>query len=105
MDGGRWKTMLCYNWPTATLARLTTDPKATCIRVVAMNQINFKTLDVMKAKLAYTRVVAFQPTGWSQSTDNALLKPRYKGSDVIISIPYSEHSSFDELVEFVSTFR
>lgn len=87
------------------LQQITIDPQSTNLRVVSMNQINFKALATIKAASRYNRVVAFQPTGWTHSSDNSLLKPRNKGHDVIIAIPYSEHSSFEELVDFVKTFR
>ena len=35
----------------------------------------------------------------------SLLKERKRGSDSIMALPYSEHSSFTELVDFLKTFR
>jgi hypothetical protein len=81
--------------------------------------------------LPVKRIVAFQPTGWSHSSGGSgggrkskasrvapaattsssaapgahLLKERRNGPDSIIALPYSEHSSFTELVDFLKTFR
>lgn len=54
-------------------------------------------------------VVAFRPTGWAFTKRQA--EQGYKpwvendGATRIFSIPYSEHSSFDELKEFVAAVR
>jgi hypothetical protein len=36
---------------------------------------------------------------------SSLLYPRHKDGNTIYAVPYSEHSSFSELVSFVKTFR
>lgn len=84
-----------------------------------MSEINFNSLINIKKKsigkqntngLQYSRIVAFQPTGWSHTsksnitTNSAMLHPRIKDGNIIYSIPYSEHSSFDELIDFVKKF-
>ncbi len=103
--------MLCYDWPTLTLARLTTDPKSSFLWVVPMNQINFKSISSLKQKSGYQRAIAFQPTGWSlnrgeSSGGNTYLKIRKsKDGDTIVSLPYSEHSSFGELVDCVKILK
>ena len=44
--------------------------------------------------------------GGSSSHNNvAALRPRVKGNITIYSVPYSEHSSFGELVQCIRTFR
>ena len=114
VDRTRWKGMLCFDWPPDRLARLTTDPQAASLWVAPLGQVNFKSLAAMKAKkLACSRVVGFQPTGWTfsgkkESTDtaqNSILSIRSSGQVIIYSVPYSEHSSFGELVDFLRTFR
>ncbi len=56
----------------------------------------------------FDRVIAFKPTGWTFSKyrksnfDIKSLQPIYVNAKItIIPIPYSEHSSFDELADFV----
>lgn len=56
---------MCYDWGLEEKGRLTTDCRATPIWVASMNQINFKAISAMKKKGNYSKVVAFQPTGWS----------------------------------------
>lgn len=114
VDKAKWKSMLCYNWPMSDLATLTQDSSQTNLWVVSMSDLNFKSLATIRQKnSSYARVVAFQPTGWTFTDTNASSRPcqgggascRSKGPDSIYSIPYSEHSSFNELVLFVETFR
>jgi DNA cross-link repair 1A protein len=114
--------MCCYDWSLEEKARLTTDCNAANIWVVSMNQINFNYLENFKKKKTIcNRVIGFQPTGWThkptgQTTNNPsqrstllqrhpFLNLRQKEGNIIYSIPYSEHSSFSELINFVQTFR
>ncbi len=121
--------MLCFDWTTEQQARLTTDPNITDIWVVPLNHINFNALEKLKRqKPRCNRVVAFQPTGWTHNnngnrfnhnerkgticqqpdsvTDNSpIVHARRKEGHVIYSVAYSEHSSFRELVDFVSIFK
>jgi DNA cross-link repair 1A protein len=97
------------------LAMLTTDSSLTNIWVVSMSEINFNSLNNIKKismenkknGIQYSRIVAFQPTGWSHTaksnitTISSMLHPRIKDGNTIYSTPYSEHSSFDELIDFV----
>jgi hypothetical protein len=120
VDKTRYKSMLCYDWPMSMQEKLTTDPNATNIWVVSLNQVNFHNLeDLLARRPDCDRVIAFQPTGWSfpaASTKKATLNtnleitiptliPRVKGKSKIFSVAYSEHSSFTELIEFIKTFR
>jgi hypothetical protein len=172
VDKTRWKGMMCFDWPTEHLARLTTDDTKTNIWVTAMNHVNFTMMKTFKqqrdARFQCERVIGFQPTGWTQGSgstpryggygnnnktnnninnpaDNSkfgaggrsksaynnknnfsnrvpemgllssdpeehdhlssLLYPRHKDGNTIYAVPYSEHSSFSELVSFVKTFR
>ncbi|KAG0630723.1 hypothetical protein M758_1G199900 [Ceratodon purpureus] len=56
----------------------------------------------------YNSIVAFSPTGWSFGKDKKRLQGRpgrryQQGSIIRYEVPYSEHSSFTELKEFVRT--
>lgn len=127
VDKTRYRNMLCYDWTVVEQARLTTDPAASRLWVVSMGQLNFNAFAGMRQRHrdgGGMRFVGFQPTGWSYSAANekrgtaaaaaaarsgdssrrqssAHLKPRKKAADVIYSVPYSEHSSFDELMDFM----
>ena len=57
--------MLCYDWGLEEKGRLTTDYNATPLWVANMGQINFKAILAMKRKGGFSKVVAFQPTGWA----------------------------------------
>ncbi|OIV89756.1 hypothetical protein TanjilG_02888 [Lupinus angustifolius] len=60
-------------------------------------------------KEQFTAILAFRPTGWTFSekmcTDLELIKPVSKGNITIYGVPYSEHSSFTELQDFVQFLR
>ena len=45
VDKTRWKSMLCFDWPTHKLARLTTEPSEASLWVAPLGQINFKSLE------------------------------------------------------------
>lgn len=128
VDKTRWKTMLCYDWTMEQQTQLTTDPFSTSLWVVPLHNINFNSLvGLLKKKSSCNRVVAFQPTGWTHnnspgsdqghknrygSTNNTkefspsdIVGARRKEGHVIYSVPYSEHSSFTELVDFIQTFK
>lgn len=85
---------------------LTTDKDATNIQVVPMNQLKknllYKTLNNCSA--TYTKILAIKPTGWAFK--NGLQNDISFDSKVILmELPYSEHSSFDELENFVKTIK
>lgn len=54
----------------------------------------------------FKRVVLFRPTGWTLKKDAAAqYKPWIEGNKRQYAVPYSEHSSFDELVAFVRAMK
>lgn len=109
VDPSRRRAMSHYCWTEDRLARLVTDPTKSDLWVAPLGQVNFKSLTSMRSKIGgYTQVVAFQPTGWSYTrsgSGESLLSKKMSGQDCIYSVPYSEHSSFSELVDFVRLFR
>ncbi|XP_015163383.1 DNA cross-link repair protein SNM1 isoform X2 [Solanum tuberosum] len=73
-----------------------------------------KALGILQRYLAsqdgqYTSMLSFRPTGWTYSEtigENLnLIKPTSKGNITIYGVPYSEHSNFIELQEFVQFLR
>ena len=135
VEPSRYKAMMCFNdWSTQEKSMLTTNPNISNIWVVPMNKINFNSLTKLKFKKGQQckRVVAFQPTGWTftqasnpdpslhtktsnnESRNSAtvvnsesllVLRSNPRDTNVIYSVPYSEHSSFGEIIDFVQIFR
>uniref|UniRef100_A0A7N0VMX7 DNA repair metallo-beta-lactamase domain-containing protein n=1 Tax=Kalanchoe fedtschenkoi TaxID=63787 RepID=A0A7N0VMX7_KALFE len=105
-NGSRRRILQSYGWPELS-DNLCTSGKDTFLHVMPMSHLRFDTLnEYMKTfKGQYTSVLAFRPTGWtySQKIGNQLdlIKPTSKGNITIYGVPYSEHSSFSELQEFV----
>lgn len=106
VDKTRWKTIMCYDWDINDKAMVTTDKSATNIHVVSMNQINFNNFYNIRNKngFAFSHVVGFSPTGWTHKS-SGLIVPRTKDGNVIYDVPYSEHSSFNELKDFIKRMR
>ena len=82
------------------------------IWVVPMGHCSFQHMDAYLADAnssakglggGYSRVVAFRPTGWTHGGGGkkakGLITTRRSGNKVIHGVPYSEHSSFSELVD------
>jgi len=101
---------------------LTSNPDESCVHVLNMAQLGIDSVNnyYNNYKDKYDMVIAFRPTGWvfkpkkenkKQLTDNKKileelnnlkLKPTYYNRNVSIwGIPYSEHSSFVELENFI----
>jgi hypothetical protein len=102
------------------MSRVTTQPTEARIHVVPMGLLRFDRMhSILRAFGKYTHMVAFHPTGWAFSGGRAGKPPLNKsgggggagggGGDLKeerrqnmtrILVPYSEHSSFTELIEF-----
>ena len=48
-----------------------------------------------------TQVVGFVPTGWMYEMRRSTFPTRNKGPCTVHLVPYSEHSSYEELREYV----
>jgi DNA cross-link repair 1A protein len=92
------------------MQQLTTDPASTPLWVVPIGHCNFATMRRLYSKRStlqsdYASIIAVQPTGWTFSAKSKqpgqLLSKRAKGSDIIYGAPYSEHSSYSELLDCV----
>ncbi len=51
--------------------------------------------------MAMTQVVGFVPTGWMYEMRRSTFPLRTKGPCTVHLVPYSEHSSYEELREYV----
>ncbi|RQM30211.1 hypothetical protein B5M09_000303, partial [Aphanomyces astaci] len=84
---------------------------ASCsLHVVPMRSLNFDVMGglLTKHRLRFHKVIAFQPTGWTFSGKKHKLsstRMQMDGKLIIYGIPYSEHSSFEELCAFVTAFK
>lgn len=100
------------------MSRVTTQPTEARIHVVPMGLLRFDRMhSILRAFGKYTHMVAFHPTGWAFSGGRAGKPPLNKSGGgggggvgdlkeerrmnmTRILVPYSEHSSFTELIEF-----
>ena len=123
VDSTRYKTLACCSgsWPELQSV-LTTNKKDSCLWVVPNGHINFQHLGAYLGKAnhatqalnsPYTNIVAFRPTGWSFSpskqkkidNSSSILNMKSNGNITVYGVPYSEHSSFKELVDCLFTLK
>ncbi|XP_050372696.1 DNA ligase 6 isoform X2 [Argentina anserina] len=62
---------------------------------------NFVRMEEIMAERGYSRVVGFVPTGWTYEVKRNKFAVRSKDELEIHLVPYSEHSNYDELREYV----
>ncbi|GBG30696.1 DNA ligase 1 [Hondaea fermentalgiana] len=114
--------MSCLKLPPAR-ADLLTDDRTAQVHMCRMGaagdvwpyfQPNFNAVQAYIDKIRvetgfrFDRVIAFIPTGWAESSNwNKLNRSRVndEGNFVVNLIPYSEHSNFPELTEFVGFLK
>ena len=114
VDTQRYRILSALEWPDERLAMLTTKKDESNIWIVPMGHLNMKKMPeyltgLSKAKnpvRTFDRVVGFRPTGWSNTTGNSIVTTRRSGTKLAVhSVPYSEHSSFPELLECIQTLK
>ena len=127
VDHRRYRILKALQWPANRMAMLTTRPTETCLWVVPLGHINMKKLQPYLSvtnggrTMNFDAVIGFRPTGWSHSakgsttgrraastaatTTNSIVKTQRKGNFTVHSVPYSEHSSFPELVDCVRSLK
>lgn len=109
-NASRRRILQSFDWPQLS-KNLCTDGKDTLLHVLPISSLKHETLkNYLKTyQDQFNAVVAFRPTGWtfSESVGNQLdlIKPNSRGNIQIYGVPYSEHSSFTELQEFVQFLR
>jgi DNA cross-link repair 1A protein len=92
--------------PAEDMRRVTSDDAATNLHVVPMGSVTFERMKTIARyyRNRYDTVVAFKPTGWTFTQARKQLsqtKRQKRGALIQYAVPYSEHSSFKELREFV----
>ncbi|GLE01716.1 hypothetical protein PINS_up010550 [Pythium insidiosum] len=102
----KYKMIATYGWPESEMRLLTVEPAATFLHVVPMGDLRLDHLGALlqKHRLRFHEIIAFRPTGWTFSKNATSLSTCQKdptGKIRIYGIPYSEHSSFAELCEFL----
>uniref|UniRef100_A0A1D1ZYG4 SAM domain-containing protein n=1 Tax=Auxenochlorella protothecoides TaxID=3075 RepID=A0A1D1ZYG4_AUXPR len=104
------KILNCLELEPEVRAQLTTSDRETSLHAVPLWMI---THDHMTKLLKhyrgrFTTVVGFKPTGWTHDKEAGRTRARgrkqQRGSLITYQVPYSEHSSFSELREFVTWF-
>lgn len=110
VDRRRQRVLEALNWPELS-QRLTTDGTSTPLHVLPLGCLNPQRLMAHMKSFGsmHDTVLAFRPTGWTYNekvgTHLELIKPRNSGNISVYGVPYSEHSSFTELREFVQFLR
>ncbi|KAJ0230559.1 DNA cross-link repair protein SNM1 [Hirschfeldia incana] len=109
-NASRRRILQSFGWDEIS-KNLCTDGKATCLHVLPMSALKVERLEehLKVYKEQYGAVLAFRPTGWTYSEKVGehldLIKPTSRGKVTIYGVPYSEHSSFTELREFVQFLK
>ncbi|XP_016495170.2 DNA cross-link repair protein SNM1 [Nicotiana tabacum] len=109
-NASRRRILQSFGWAGIS-ENLSTNRKDTPLHILPISSLKFEMLERYLASQdgQYTRMLAFRPTGWTYSEtigENLnLIKPTSKGNITIYGVPYSEHSSFTELQEFVQFLR
>ena len=114
VDSARLKILSGLGWPKERMALFTTRREEAKLWVVPLGHINMKKLpeyfDTANSKpfgAPYTRIIGYRPTGWSMSSAPGakILNTRSSGNVSIVSVPYSEHSSFNELLDCLDCLK
>ncbi|KAH6759956.1 DNA LIGASE 6 [Perilla frutescens var. frutescens] len=66
---------------------------------------NFLKIGEIMSERGYSKVVGFVPTGWTYEVKRNKFSVRTKDSFEIHLVPYSEHSNYDELREYVKFLK
>jgi DNA cross-link repair 1A protein len=107
----RRKAAIYHTLENPTLKEiLTDDPAKAKVHVVSMPDINSEYLSsLLSSNPQFDRILAFKPTGWTFKKSSGCelfkltsLRPIYTSQKItVVPVPYSEHSSYLELEQFV----
>uniref|UniRef100_A0A0D9ZK96 DNA repair metallo-beta-lactamase domain-containing protein n=1 Tax=Oryza glumipatula TaxID=40148 RepID=A0A0D9ZK96_9ORYZ len=105
-DASRRRILHSFGWSDLS-KMICSDSQSSSLHVLPLSSLQHeKYLETLKQR--FLAVLAFRPTGWtfSEATGNQLdlIKPSSRGKITIYGVPYSEHSSFSELREFVMVY-
>ncbi|XP_027770037.1 DNA cross-link repair protein SNM1 isoform X2 [Solanum pennellii] len=109
-NASRRRILRSFGW-VGISENLSTNGKDTPLHILPISSLRFEILQRYLASQdgQYTSMLAFRPTGWTYSEtigENLnLIKPTSKGNITIYGVPYSEHSNFTELQDFVQFLR
>ncbi|KAK9116185.1 hypothetical protein Sjap_015132 [Stephania japonica] len=112
VDGRKMKTLDVLGYGERGV--FTEDACASDVSVVGWNVLgetrpyfrpNFGRMKEIMIERGYSKVVGFVPTGWMYEAKRDGFAVRTKDSLEIHLVPYSEHSSYDELREYVKFLR
>ncbi|CAL5067505.1 unnamed protein product [Urochloa decumbens] len=109
-DASRRRILHSFGWSDLS-KRICSCNQSSPLHVLPLGSVNHKNLKKYLETLnqRFLSVLAFRPTGWtfSEATGKQLdlIKPSSNGSVTTYGVPYSEHSSFTELRDFVMFLR
>ncbi|XP_062185777.1 DNA cross-link repair protein SNM1 [Phragmites australis] len=109
-DASRRRILHSFGWSDLS-KRICSCNQSSPLHILPLGSVNHENLKKYLETLnqRFLAVLAFRPTGWtfSEATGKQLdlIKPRSNGRVTIYGVPYSEHSSFTELRDFVMFLR
>lgn len=100
------RTLQFLDLPTEWMNTLTDIKEEAQLHVLSMGaQMHTQALADSIRSSSWKRIVLLKPTGWSFAPTRKGLQVQDEGVVRTIGIPYSEHSSFPELLDCVKTLR
>ncbi|CAF0851124.1 unnamed protein product [Brachionus calyciflorus] len=104
----KWNVINCLE-NEKLIKMVTLKPNETNLHVISMGLLNIKDLINYLAKYpSYENLIAIKPTGWthkeSELSDGLSIEKKSKNI-TIYGLEYSEHSSFEELRNFIKSVR
>ncbi|KAI6647040.1 hypothetical protein LOD99_8964 [Oopsacas minuta] len=103
VNKSKFNLLQCYDWPELK-ERITTDSRTSKLHVVKISVLSLHEIREYRDRFpSYSSVIAIRPTGWAYKKNQELtkIKPNKFYNILIYDLPYSEHSSYNELRRFV----
>lgn len=101
----RYEIIKTFNLPQELFNLFTTNINSTNCRITSMNNVGMNGLIKMSSYIhKYNKIIGFVPTGWCYDKNNKNIFNMKNSGDKVIcyELPYSEHSSFPELIDFLN---